>query len=133
MTSPESYVADLASEAVRQISARAVHILQRAPGAHSRSSLLKNCWDELCVQIQGERSVFWEAYEEDLYRLLHIEAEKLHPLELRAVWLQTSAGSEWAFATSNDGRALVYDLNDVVEYLLAAVYSEAADCTSVMR
>jgi hypothetical protein len=33
-------------------------------------SPLKNIWDEVCVQMQGEQSLMWEAYEDIINRLI---------------------------------------------------------------
>lgn len=58
-------------------------------------SSLDNAWEEICVQLQDEESVFWEAYEEqtEIYILFHIRELKDH--EFLALWFQTEEGREW--------------------------------------
>ena len=38
---------------------------------------LKNVWEEICVQVQGEESVFWDAYVETIESLLSGSVELL--------------------------------------------------------
>lgn len=36
---------------------------------------LKNCWEEICVQVQGEESVDWDAYENTIANFISAELE----------------------------------------------------------
>ena len=49
---------------------------------------LKNLWDEICVQAQGEQSIFWEMYVDLIDSCIERRADKLKPHELMAIWWQ---------------------------------------------
>jgi hypothetical protein len=52
-------------------------------------SVLKNSWEEICVQLQGEQSIFWSAYETTINALITGHVGILKRFELEAIWLQT--------------------------------------------
>lgn len=45
---------------------------------------LKNVWEEVCAQVQGEKSYFWESYEETIDNCVLLELKNL-PDEIRGV------------------------------------------------
>lgn len=58
-------------------------------------TLLKNVWDEICVQVQDEESFYWDAYIDTIERFVSFEVSQLKKEERQAVWLQTNEGQEW--------------------------------------
>ena len=58
-------------------------------------SELKNTWDEICVQVQGDQSFFWDAYKQCLNNTVAGALLDLEPYELEAVYLQTEEAWEW--------------------------------------
>lgn len=42
-------------------------------------TILKNTWEEICVQVQGEESIYWDIYEETIYNFIKEELEKMPP------------------------------------------------------
>ena len=67
---------------------------------------LKNIWDEVCIQVQGEESFFWESYEDVIDRLIRSNVEKLTPDIRQAIWLQTDSGQSWAWDKDYDRKQL---------------------------
>lgn len=55
-------------------------------------SILTNTWEEICVQIQGERSIFWDAYILTIEHMVETEVNKLDSDIQMAIWLQTDSG-----------------------------------------
>jgi hypothetical protein len=79
---------------------------------------LKNTWEELCVQAQLERSVYWDIYIEDLQQSVAVEVEQLQPYEREAVWLQTPAGEDWDFEDEKSREPNPFMCQEeIVEYL----------------
>ena len=78
---------------------------------------LMNLWEELCVQIQGEQSFHWEAYEELIAQLVAREIELLQPHEREAIWLQTPAGESWDNEDQQPREEYPVRADDIVEYL----------------
>ncbi len=56
---------------------------------------LDNAWEEICVQLQDEESVFWEAYEEQAEIVISRHIRELKEHEFLALWFQTAEGSDW--------------------------------------
>ena len=74
---------------------RIVYVARRELQSWDKTSMqsgdnsgLKNLWDEICVQVQGEQSVFWEMYIELIDSCIERQADKLKPHELMAIWWQ---------------------------------------------
>ncbi|MBI2320562.1 MAG: hypothetical protein HYU88_00290 [Chloroflexi bacterium] len=68
MASQSDLIAQLAERASKRIARRTVVALQRMKdGLQSgEDSGLRNLWDEICVQMQGQQSVFWDLYDHTL-------------------------------------------------------------------
>jgi hypothetical protein len=108
---------------------------------------LKNVWEEICVQMQGDASLAWQDYVELIESILIPAVDALNPIEQRTVWLATAAGQEWkpeikAFADDGHdtagaeiGNAEVtadqasppVDAGGIVEHLKEMLLAEAED------
>ncbi len=56
---------------------------------------LENTWEEICAQVQGEESFFWDAYRQIMNHAVLAELETLPGRDLAALWLQTDEGWDW--------------------------------------
>lgn len=56
---------------------------------------LTNTWEEICVQVQGEHSYDWWAYEAMMHDAVIASMVALAQHEMGAIWLQTVPGNEW--------------------------------------
>ena len=124
-------VRSLAHEACRRITRRVIREFQQRNGKllSGEDPGLRSAWEEICVQVQAEESVFWDAYLEDLKQALETEVERLRRTERQAVWLQTTAGEEWDY-NDEDSREPnpVPATQEIVEYITNKyVLAEAAD------
>ena len=131
MDARDKIIWKLANRACNRISRRVIRTLQNmTEGMQSgNDSRLKNIWDEVCVQVQGQESMMWEAYL-DTMRSVIVRALPQVDLEAKqAIWLQTSNGLDWeANEESEDTPA---DDDDIAEYILNEyVRSAAADWTN---
>ncbi len=95
----------------------------------TRDSLphLRTVWDEVCIQVQGEESVLWDAYVEQIELLLNHEITRLPTLEREALWLQTNAGRDWEFAEERTTNEPPVCFGDIVDDVLSQLLSQAAD------
>ena len=102
---------------------------------------LENLWDEICVQVQGERSVFWNAYEDYVIRLISkLLSDRCSENERKMLWLQTEEFQLWydeeveeerlSQRFSADGMPDAYTIQDISEWCLSRVLSAAADYTN---
>ena len=94
--------------------------LQRMRGAmmSGDDSGLANTWDEICVQVQSQDSIFCEAYEDTMRAFLREQIEKLPAHVRQAIWLQTYEGDDWA--TENEGEEqCTHCIEDIEEHVFA--------------
>lgn len=77
---------------------------------------LKNTWEEVCVQIQYEQSVLWDAYEDTIDAIILAHVENLEQYEMIAMWLQTTEGIDWQ-VDCEDQETPPFSCRDIVEYV----------------
>ncbi|MDD5705169.1 MAG: hypothetical protein PHR35_04545 [Kiritimatiellae bacterium] len=79
---------------------------------------LKNVWDEICVQQQGQESFFWQAYLDTITpHIAHAVAQLRRP-EQEAIWLQTPEASAWEVEQDTDPDSVPVCLDDITRYIL---------------
>lgn len=118
MTIEENIVCNLASRAGHVIARRVIARLRKMHDGllAGDDSGLKNSWDEICVQIQGEKFALWSAYEDTIDGIILSELENYDRLMKTALWLQTEDGIEWSI-DNNDGTQPVFSDGALVEYI----------------
>ena len=91
---------------------------------------LENAWDEICVQIQDQYSIFWFAFDEVIQSVILGFVEELEQYEKQAIWLETEEGGEW-LDDELDNQDPVFNLDDIVDFIKEQfVYSEALGWTN---
>lgn len=103
----------------KRLTSRVIRKLQRLTDCRlsGDDSVLNNTWDEICVQVQFEESIFWDVYVKTAYAILTGEVACLPAREREALWLETEFGSDWACDEGADmTRCPVCD-DDIVAYL----------------
>lgn len=103
---------------------------------------LENLWDEVCVQIQDERSIFWDNYEDYMENLLsELLLRRCSENERKMLWFQTEAFDDWYAEVIVDderfsqgfnanGMPDAYSIQDITEWCLSGVLAVAADYTN---
>lgn len=126
--SESTIVWDLAEGVGRRIARQVIRSLQGMTETRmsGEGSGLANVWDEVCVQVQFEESVFWDAYEHTVTSLVAGEFAKLAPHEQEAVWLQSPQGIDWSCEDEAEREpAPVYDPDAVDHLVREFVFAEA--------
>ncbi len=94
-------------------------------------TLLKNIWDEICVQVQGEESVMWEDYVDTIQPLILSEVARLDATLKQAIWLQSEESFDWRFDNKDHEGPIVCEDDVIANYILKDfVLSAAADWTN---
>lgn len=121
-------VSAVAAHVSRRVSEEAVAALRQQPALLSGDdSGLQNVWLEFCVQVQGEHSYDWDAYEVHVRQLIEGQVCRLAPFELQAVWLQTPAGADWCDEPDINPSQIPLDVESVVDSLYGLVWRIASD------
>lgn len=100
---------------------------------------LDNLWDEICVQVQGEYSAFWNLYEDNIFTvIINVLEASCSISEMQMLWLQTDSFDAWSDCEFEEEDELAnyfdennlpveYSSDDVAAYILNKVLGEAAD------
>jgi len=128
----DKIISDFAESACKTISKKVIRKIQKLiPEMQSGDdSLLKNVWDEICVQVQGEESWMWDIYLETISTYVASEVKHLNDSTKQAIWLQTQEGFDWE--TENEDKDTV-DVceDDIIWYIVDRfILSEAANWTN---
>ena len=122
-------VIEVAELAGTKVARNVIESLQRLDATLSGDdSELETVWDEICVQVQFEQSVYWDTYQIITTDFIENEISKLPDIEQAALWLQTENGENWNNSDESDrDDGFDYD-SDLKEYVAERyVYSQAAD------
>jgi hypothetical protein len=86
---------------------------------------LKNIWDEICVQVQYDYSIYWPYYEELMEDITRKTLQELSTPMLQAIWLQTDEGWDWENdledceeGEGNENESIPYYEEDIVRYIV---------------
>ncbi len=89
---------------------------------------LASTWEEICVQVQSQESVDWDAYDYTVYDIVWREVKRLPPSVLRTLWLDTIPGQDWLIeAEGEQPDSAPYGIDHVAEHVTSIVYNMAAD------
>lgn len=78
---------------------------------------LRSVWDEVCVQVQGEESVMWDAYLDTMHGIILLNVAELDPFMKQVIWLQTDNGWGWE-PESESQEAIPFDDDAIADYIL---------------
>jgi hypothetical protein len=93
-------------------------------------SMLRNTWEEVCVQVQGEESFYWDTYLDVIDDLLTGFVMELSQQDLLALWSMTEAGGYWLDDVESgeaDGNEPPVAIEEIIDYLKTDLVSKAAD------
>jgi hypothetical protein len=116
---PEQLLQDLNNFVANRIARKVVYELKvsKFPKLSGDDSALKNCWDEICVQVQDERSLDWWAYEDAIKATIdsHLQKEpEVHQLLL-----------SYMSSNNDDSEAVVFHKDDAIGTIYQEVMSIA--------
>jgi hypothetical protein len=104
----------IAGRVARRVVRKLIHLTDTQSGDDSG---LINVWEEICVQVQVEQSVLWDAYDMTAYQIVEAEVKALPAPEVLRL-------SQWF---SGDEETDEYSSEDVSAQLLKSVYTLAAN------
>jgi hypothetical protein len=88
--SESTIVSAVAHEAASRITRKVIRDLQRMTDTMSADdSGLETTWDEICVQVQYDNSMFWDLYDDLVHGIVGGYVPELPKHEREAIWLQT--------------------------------------------
>jgi hypothetical protein len=106
------------------------HLMASKHTLAGEDSGLVNTWEEICVQLQGDESCYWDAYESAMRDSVLAGLFQLKTRDLHAIWLQTDAGWDWHYDVENgsmQSTTIPYSEDDVVAYQVEKLKLAALD------
>lgn len=94
---------------------------------------LENLWEEICVQVQLEESIFWDAYLETIEQAIGARVDELERTELLALWSTTDSGWDWIYDHHGDkdgDQEAPVDPSEIISALRDKLLAMAADDTN---
>lgn len=93
---------------------------------------LKNFWDEICVQVQGEESIFFDMYIDTIEEIIEEFLSKRTEEEKIILWTQTEEYEEWKTdehkeKAYSDVLCQYVNEDDIRNYVFQEVICEAAN------
>lgn len=73
----------------------------RQPLLSGDDSGLSSVWMEICAQVQGEESFFWDAYMQVMRDFALSRLQSVSQPELEMLWMQTDSGWDWVWDVLN--------------------------------
>jgi hypothetical protein len=124
----DKIIREIAQDRCRKISSRIVRKLQRIKeGMQSGCDTpLRNLWDEICVQVQGEESIMWDTYLDTIRPLIEYEVKKVDTPTKQIIWLQAEEYNDLEGDNDNQ-KTPVFNDEDIVKYILHSFVLPAAD------
>lgn len=125
-------ISTIADNACEKISRKIVLRLQKMTEEmqSGEDTPLKNLWDEVCVQVQGEESWMWDLYLLMINRYIADEVNKLSDILKQAIWIQTEEGLDWEWE-NKDEKTVDYFEKDIIRYIFDKfIITKAADWTN---
>ena len=96
-----------------------------------QDSVLKNVWDEICVQLQGEESYHWSAYVEVIESFLVPYISQLNSNERNAAWAATSEGWDWFYDQSDTEESPPVAEVDIVSHVSELVLGKGNNWNNI--
>lgn len=133
MNVQDKLIKKLATRECKRISTSVIRRLQKYKGdclLSGDDSVLANSWDEICVQVQNDRSFHWDAYYVTVEQLVEEEINNLDGETQTAIWFQTEKGYFWE-EDEDDKPDTVF--SDIVGYIIQEYILEVASRWSNWR
>jgi hypothetical protein len=127
--SESAIVRAIAEKAARHVTRKVIAALQYMTDMLSGDdSGLETTWDEICAQVQYEKSLSWNSYDDTVRTIVGTQIATLPKHEREAIWLQTDAGMDWDCQELDDRETHPVCDEDIVEWLTHEyVYAKAAN------
>jgi hypothetical protein len=129
MTVERQLVRDVAATLRAQIAGLVVKYFEEMLEGLSGDSGLANVWEEICVQVQGEHSFFWETYLEMIETFVVGHVDELPLAMQRVLSMDTDVGDDWLDDPEEGGVVPIF-ADDMAAMLAGDVLALAADFES---
>jgi hypothetical protein len=120
-------IKDIARRECKRISRKTILALQKMKdGMQSgEDSPLRNAWDEVCVQVQGDESYLWSAYQDTIEGIIQCEVDLLDLPTKKAIWLQTDGYLDWD--EEDNAENVPWTDEDITRHILRVYVLSAAE------
>lgn len=123
-----------ARELARKVCNKTIKDLRRTKVTLSGGDTeLENVWEEICVQLQNEESIYWDTYVITIKSMIDGIVDGLRDHEIATLWLLTDDADEWLSKEPEDRGSIPAFQSDIVEHLFDDYVCQAAENYSNSR
>lgn len=91
----EKLIQQVSQDETRRICQKVRLIFTKIEATLSGDSGLHNAWDEICVQVQFQQSLYWDVHENMILDQIELVVKELPEHIKTIIWLQTENGFDW--------------------------------------
>ncbi len=132
--SQQDLALDYGSAAANDVAERARQLLIANKYIMSGDSGLRNVWEEIVVQVRGEQTAFWDAYEVAMRNAVLSALVSFCAADRQALWLTTDPGWDWRYEQDEQSESTSeppVDDEDIASYIMKErLLSMAANYTN---
>lgn len=130
--SESTIVQDLGESVSERVKKEVIRTLDAMEGGLSgEDSGLSSLWEELCVQLQHEQSIFWDMYDRTVHETVRFEVDSLPTYEKEALWLLTDEYFDWECEDEDERDTYPVSIPDIVRHMVEnGLYEEARSSTN---
>lgn len=88
---------------------------------------LESTWDEICAQLQGEESFYWDTYVGMIEQYTKYNVGELAEYEREAAWLLTPEGEDWDCELEEERESYPVFSDDLVRHIAGYVMNKGSD------
>ena len=81
-------------------------------------SSLNNIWEEICVQVQCEESIFWDEYLDVIGSIVKTNIAPLEHHEKMAIWWQKDCPEDALNEDEDDFKSFFFDEDEICVYII---------------
>lgn len=121
-------VAKRAAAVCKRVTRAVVHQLRSMPTPIPEIFGMKSIWQDICVQLQYDKSIEWDAYEYEAKSSVERAVDALNIEDMTCVWLQTRRADEMPWQDHHNDDSIPIYADDVIDYILSDyVFKKAID------
>jgi len=109
----------LTNDVAKKLTNKVIRFLQKdTTNLSSDDSGLKNIWDQVCVQKQGEESYCWEVYEDHITMITTSFVDSLNQNDLYLLNRETNEFLDWSFENPENDESPPINTYEITQFLI---------------
>ena len=119
MNHRDKIISTYAQQECKRIANKVISALQKMKDnlQSGEDTILKNIWDEICIQMQVGESFYWDAYLLTIRQTIDSKLFNIDHFIKQVIWIETKYGMEWSFDNEEEETIPICD-DDIIDHIL---------------